>query len=264
MNAPLDRIEIESVGSDPVALATAVLAQLPGLAPPVPIHDIALTLDIVAIEERPFITLEGCLQTDPLKNLGIIAVNAKSGERRQRFTIAHELGHFLNERHRPTDIGLFKCSAQDMSNPSGEERHIVQEREANQFAIELLAPRSMMTTALNEEPDLTRACALADDLNISREATIRRYAEMHDETLAAVFSQNGKIRYVCKPDNFPNLSCWSGNLLPDPPIEPGEAKCSAMNEADPRDWLLAPHGKELFAQTLLQQNGFATTLLLIE
>lgn len=157
-----------------------------------------------------------------------------------------------------------ECSAQDMSNPSGDERHITQETEANQFAIELLAPRSLMATALDSEPDLILACALADDLNISREATIRRYVEMHNETLAAVFSKNGKIRYVSKPGNFPNLSRWSGNLLPEFPAEPDRGNCSAMSEAEPRDWLKAPHGKELFVQTLFQQNGFATTLLLIE
>ena len=197
MTLTLDRVEIESVGHDPGDLAAAVINQLPPVNGGTPIRDIALAPDIVAIEDHPFVGIEGCLQTDPLKSFGIIAVNAKSSDKRQRFTIAHELGHFLNEHHRPTEIGRFECSAQDMSNPSGEERHIIREREANQFAIELLAPRSLMETTLHDEPDLTRACALADDLNISREATIRRYAQMHDERLAAIFSRNGKIRYVC-------------------------------------------------------------------
>ena len=49
MTLSLDRMEIESAGSDPVRLAGALLRQLPELAGRVPIDEIALALDIVEI-----------------------------------------------------------------------------------------------------------------------------------------------------------------------------------------------------------------------
>ena len=74
MTLTLDRVEIESAGSDPVALARALLAQLPGLDGRVPIDEIALALDIVGIETRPLRSLEGCLQCDAFKSHGQIIV----------------------------------------------------------------------------------------------------------------------------------------------------------------------------------------------
>jgi hypothetical protein len=74
----------------------------------------------IRIEVAPLAGIEGCLQCDPLKRRSQIVVNAKSQPRR-RYTIAHELGHFLNE-HRPTlDFG-FACTAQDISHPSSPSR----------------------------------------------------------------------------------------------------------------------------------------------
>ena len=117
MSLALSRVEIESAGSDPRKLARALLAQLPAVTGPVPIEAIARALDIVSIEVAPLSGIEGCLQCDPLKSEGQIVVNANSPPRRRRYTIAHELGHFLNERHRPTiDLG-FACTADDMAKP---------------------------------------------------------------------------------------------------------------------------------------------------
>lgn len=265
MTLIIDRIEIESVGSDPAALAAALIAQLQDLKPPVPIHEIALALDINAIEERLLHSIEGCLQTDQHKSYGIIAVNATSKPRRQRFTIAHELGHFLNERHWPNKAGAFECSTQDMSNPRGVPQHITQEKEANRFAIEVLAPHALMANSLAQQPDLDRACTLACDLDISREAAIRRYVELHPHNIAAIFSHDDKIRYIEKGPDFPHLTVWNGNILPDTPLSPRDGSdLTDMTEADARGWLSQPHGKELLSQTLFQQRGYATTLLFLE
>ena len=107
MSLALSGIEIESVGSDPRKLARALLAQPPAVTGPVPIEAIAGAIDIVSIAVAPLLGIEGCLQCDPLKSEGQIVVNANSPRRRRRYTIAHELGHFLNERHRPTiDFGF--------------------------------------------------------------------------------------------------------------------------------------------------------------
>ena len=71
MSLLLDRCEIECAGgSDPVRLARALLKQLPDVNGPIPIEEIALALDIQAIEEFELQGLEAALITDANKSRG--------------------------------------------------------------------------------------------------------------------------------------------------------------------------------------------------
>lgn len=155
----LNRMEIEEAGS-PSQLAAAIHAQLPVTSGAVPVHAIAAALDITEIREEPITGFEGALVMTQDRNRGAICVNSRSSRQRQRFTIGHELGHFLNIWHRPTnsDAG-FTCRMQDLAQPWShksreQDRHITQEIEANRFAIELLAPRSLIRPFLKGIPDL--------------------------------------------------------------------------------------------------------------
>jgi hypothetical protein len=55
---------------------------------------------------------------------------------RRRFTISHELGHFLIAAHR----GDKRCSAKDMYENGRETHHQKEEAQANRFAAGLLMP----------------------------------------------------------------------------------------------------------------------------
>jgi IrrE N-terminal-like domain len=68
-----------------------------------PIHQIAEALDIVEIQQARLKGLEGALVSAPERDIGLIVVNSASSVQRQRFTVAHELGHFLNPWHRPIE-----------------------------------------------------------------------------------------------------------------------------------------------------------------
>ena len=191
-------------------------------------------------------------------------VNANSPPRRRRYTIAHELGHFLNERHRPTiDLG-FACTAEDMAKPRRTGPHLRQETEANIFAIEVLTPRSALGKFLKPDAELDHALALAKAFEISREAAIRRYVALQGECLAAVFSKDGRVRYVEKAENFPATTMWNGDALGDllPRHPPGTL--TTLDETMVLRWLRWPNGVTLFAQTLYQADGFAVTLLVAE
>jgi Zn-dependent peptidase ImmA (M78 family) len=81
----------------------------------------------------------------------LVAVEANHHEHRQRFSIAHEVGHYvLHYLPRTAPGGVFACTTADMETsalPGGgasAERlqHIRQEVEANQFAGELLMPEA--------------------------------------------------------------------------------------------------------------------------
>src|SRR3712207_5591168 len=101
MALDLDRMRLEDVGANPERLAEAIHDQLPGIGGAVPVHDIARALDIVEIREEPLTSFEGALITSPEKDRGAILVNALSSPQRRRYTVGHELGHFLNPWHKP-------------------------------------------------------------------------------------------------------------------------------------------------------------------
>ena len=265
MTLKLDRVKVEEVGASPARLAQAILTQLPDLQGAVPVYDIARALDIDEIREERTSSFEGCLLTDRNKSRGAILVNAASGLRRRRFSVGHELGHFLNERHVSVEDAKFSCTRQDMTNPTGSSQHQRQEREANSFAIELLAPRRLFQSRLDRPADLDHVLAIAEDLQISREAAARRYVELHDECVAMVFSVGERVRYVLKGDEFPSTAVWANDVMPRLASPPSDGSgLTALDEASPEDWLTRADGVALYAQTLFQANEFALTLLVVE
>lgn len=265
MAISLDRIEVEEAGADPVRLARAIHRQLPDHTGPVPVYDIARALDIEEIREERLTSFEGCLLTDRQKSYGAILVNASSRPRRRRYSVGHELGHFLNERHVPTTEDGFACTKEDMGSPVRFGWHLKQEREANTFAIELLAPERLIRPHLARPADLEHALAIAEDMQISREAAVRRYVQLHDECLAVVFSAGDRIRYVEKGPQFPGTTVWANDALPQLPPRPRDgSNLTTLGEAGPLPWLSRADSVTLFVQTLFQAEGYAMTLLLVE
>jgi hypothetical protein len=261
----LDRVTVEESGADPVRLARAIHQQLPGLTGAVPVHDIAFALDIEEIREERLTSLEGCLLTDRNKSYGSILVNGASSRRRRRYTVGHELGHFLNERHVPTTDEGFQCTKEDMGHPKRSGRYLRQEQEANTFSIELLAPERFIRSRLRHPADLEHALAIADDQEISREAAVRRYVALHDECLAVVFSAGDQVRYIEKGEGFPGTAIWANDALPPlPPIPRDGSDLTTLDEVSPLPWLSWTDGVTLFAQSLYQADGYGMTLLLVE
>jgi hypothetical protein len=124
---------------------------------PVSLRDVvsALNLEVVQSSGQPFVC-EAALE--PVGDGHRIVLNGPSSERRRSFTIAHEIGHFVLHPHRlaPQRGGVVNSAWQG------------QEREADQFAAELLMPESKVREAvLQYGPDVDR---LADRFDVSRKA----------------------------------------------------------------------------------------------
>ena len=263
----LDRMEIEDVGANPQHLAEAIHLQLGGRSGAVPVHAIARALDIDEIQEKALTSMEGGLVTTPERGYGSILVNRLSSPQRRRFTVGHELGHFLNPWHKPTTPTGFKCSRLDMRVASGAGRHLRQEAEANAFAAELLMPRNRLVPFLRQAPDLGVVLSLAEVLDVSKAAAVRRYVDLHDVPLAVIFSHNGCCQYIDSGKGFPALArLRKGDPMPWLLAVGGEggSKLTEAEETDSKDWLRSPATASLTVQTLYQQHGYATTLLIAE
>ncbi len=249
----------------PKEIARAIFAQTGTIDAPIPVKQIARALNIFDVKAQEFDGFEGMLLTDSVRSSGAILANTRYGHRRARFTIAHELGHFLMERHRPSSDAGFTCKAQDMREARINKRHLKQETEANKFAINLLAPFSLVDPLLSNDPDLKDAQRLRDHLDVSLEATVRRMIGRRDECLAAVWSINGKVRYSTRSGAFPWITCAKGEQLPRLSlarkiIAGGNAGFSTFAEVSPLAWTDRSEF-ELFEQTRLAANGHAVTLL---
>lgn len=259
----LDRMALDDLRQDIVAIAAAIHAQLGPLDFAIPIHDIARALDISDIHVEKVNGFVGALITQPERNFGTILVRAQDSRRRQRFTIAHELGHFLFSWHQPSDPGGFTCRSEDLwlSDGRAHNRHRRQEEEANLFAIELLAPAERVRPFLQSLPDLEHVVRLSNDLDISRQAAVRRYVSLHPRRLAFVVSQDGECDYVVRGGGFPALRVAKGRTLPQLPSPARASVLSAIESAGLVDWITKPVPGQLNVQSLHQQDGYAITLL---
>ncbi|MEU6602384.1 ImmA/IrrE family metallo-endopeptidase [Streptomyces flaveolus] len=78
----------------------------------------------------------------------VIGVNRQHHERRQRFTVAHELGHLRLHRGRPLILDTdTRVNFRDTVSSMATDR---EEMEANRFAAALLAPEVMVRRAARE------------------------------------------------------------------------------------------------------------------
>ena len=263
----LDRVDLADI-HHPAVLARTIHDLLDKRDGAVPVIDIAKVLDIAEVRLDRFNGFEGMLLTDTVRSTGCILANNSKGHRRARFTIAHELGHFLMERHELSGATGFTCSAQDMRETRDGRRHLRQETQANQFAIELLAPDYLMEPYLSGDPDLRDAQRMMDHINVSLEACVRRMVDRRDEPLAAIWSYNGAVRYFAKGTDFPFVAISRGDRIPQTSaahraVANGQPGFTQIAESDPHSWT-GRSDLELFEQTPVANNGHAVTLLWAE
>lgn len=108
-------------------------------------------------------------------NAAVIGVNWSHHPNRQRFTIAHEIGHYcLHEGGTYVDKGTY-ARYRDEESGSGTIR---EEREANRFAAALLMPSEWVRTAFYAQPfdpaDDDALTQLAETFKVSPQAMMIR------------------------------------------------------------------------------------------
>jgi len=160
---------------------------------PVDVELIATLLFDLGIERVPGLRLNGheyagLLQADAK----LIAVEAEHHPHRQRFSVAHEVGHFVLHYQQDPAATDFFCSPADMEVGAAQARatadraralYYQREAEANQFAAELLMPagavRAMHRVTGGQLP------RLAAHFDVSAQAMERRLQELGLQARAA-------------------------------------------------------------------------------
>jgi Zn-dependent peptidase ImmA (M78 family) len=117
-------------------LASNLIAKSKTDRPPVPVESIAREKGVIVSKRRVESNVSGFLYRNASKRRPVIGVNIAHHPNRQRFTIAHELGHFLLHAG---DVVHVDDPVNHRDERSGQGTD-VQEVESNLFAAELLMP----------------------------------------------------------------------------------------------------------------------------
>jgi Zn-dependent peptidase ImmA (M78 family) len=270
----MDDVELRMKLSDlggPEALADCIIKHFPEMEIPIPLSRIAEAVGIVDIISQKTDAFEGVLITDGSKTKGSIAYNESSRPQRRRFTIAHELGHFLLPLHGANA----QCAKADMSigHFTSKDSNRAREAEANLFAASLLMPRAMFLSAIRRlgAPEVGHIVKLADDYGVSKEACVHRYTDLCDDPCAVIFSRHGIVRYICKTKDFPFIDLRKDQPLPRQSIsaqmkyESGQT--SDQIETIPEIWTndcRRLRDKVLYEQSLDQTDGYRLSMLTID
>lgn len=134
----------------------------------------------------------------------------------QRFTVAHELGHYFLEGH-PEAIS--KIGPAHASRAGFTEGNLAIEIEADHFASGLLLPTTLVRRHLAGEPiGLEGIEALADASLCSLTASAIRAAECSPYPMAIVVSRGEEVRYAFMSEGFKRLGALTfirkGDALP--------------------------------------------------
>lgn len=269
----LDRMAIADVGPHPERIAREVIDQVErsegGLPLPVPVDAIAIAAGITEIRRVDAASFEGMLVQDDAKQSGAIAVNRRSSPERGRFTVSHELGHFLHPLH---DGEQFACTKADLTLASASrgDWHGVREVEANVFAAELLMPERLMAPFLRRRgsPEIATILGLHREFGVSKEAAARRLVTIHGEPCAVVFSRGGVVRGLARGDGFPYIGLSRDDRVTAASLTKrflgAIGEVSDQEEAVPGEWKLNADGGSLWEEVLMQENDHRLTLLVWE
>lgn len=266
----LTRLDLDGLGS-PTDIAARIHELVPDLPPRFAIEELCRQLDIDGITEVTTHAYEAALLMHPEKAYGSILVAKGRSDQRRRFSIGHELGHFLIPTHMPQADEPFECSLADLHlvDTREKDRRWRIEAEANRFAAALLMPpRGVRKGITSPRPNLLEVLRLAREFGVSKEAMARTYIEAQHEAIAVLVLDRGRLARVYRHTDLPWIEAGVGQSVPanslgcGHQIQPGEM--SGVEECDPELWFndrSAARVALLTEQVLGQANGFAMLLL---
>lgn len=267
----IDRLDLDGLGS-PAAIAERILEIESDLTLIVPLEELCSRLDISSIEKVDTEAFEAALVMDVNKAAGAILLARDRSLQRSRYSLAHELGHWLIPTHRPGAGDGFECQLDDLHRVDEKEQNRRRkiEAEANRFASALLMPPRRVRTEMGRAPDLQDIVALAAQFGVSKEAMARAYVDASREPIAALILHRGLVTRVYRNANFPWIDVRIGQVVPSGSIASAArpaASMSELDECDPAIWLSerdAGRTELLLEQVLGQAKDFAMVLLYAE
>jgi hypothetical protein len=141
---------------------------------------------------------EGALLRIAGRPLGTIVLRRDIPEPgRRRFTLAHEIGHYVLPNQQET---LGPCRPAAIESWDGSLNPA--ELDANRFAAEILVPHALVTAELQQPPTLDIVRKLAERFGTSLTAAAVRLVELTSYRAALVCSRNGSAEWYRASEEF--------------------------------------------------------------
>ena len=151
-------------------------------------------------------TFDGLTMFEPTTDEFYIHINTAKGNRHDnskgRFTLGHELAHYLLPHHR---LALMRGTMR----PHGSINYLIDskswkiEREADGFASSLLMPDSSFRTYIKGKKfNFQLLQEIADVYKVSLSAAALRFVEIGNHPIVVVYGVDKKIRWVRRSEDF--------------------------------------------------------------
>lgn len=151
---------------------------------PIPVEKVAKNLGLKIQFESYDEDMSGCLVRDGEDAL--IGVNISHHKNRQRFTVAHEIGHFLFHPGESIFVDrVFRVNRRDHNSSTAEKP---EEIEANQFASELLMPTELLLEDLNKY--------ISKNPDVGEDDLIEHFAHKYQVSVQAMVYKLVNIKFL--------------------------------------------------------------------
>jgi Zn-dependent peptidase ImmA (M78 family) len=157
----------------------------------IPLEELISFIDGPIVRYEPMEGCEGKLIS--YLDISVIKISDKiMNVGRKRFTLAHELGHYMLHR----DKKYICCSIADLFDWQGNNWI---ETEANYFAAELLMPSEIFSKESKKNKfSKSNLISLAALFNTSLTSTAIRYTQAGNEPIIIIYAQNGNVKWILK------------------------------------------------------------------
>jgi len=171
-------------------------------------HAKDIDLDLIAfslnaeVKRMPLSNCEGNIIGTDKK--AIITINQNASTERQRFSLGHETGHWVNDRHNNL---TYRCDANDMRQRTLQKNNFRQQKEvrANQFSAQLIMPEYIVLPYLSEQNiDFEIVRLLANEFTVSLTSSAIRLVELSPfPCMLVCWSKQGSRRWFSRSKLVP-------------------------------------------------------------
>ncbi|CBL44750.1 Conserved hypothetical protein [gamma proteobacterium HdN1] len=164
----------------------------------------------------------------------IITINSNAPTERQRFSLGHELGHWVNDRNKNL---TYRCNVNDMRQRSPAKDNFRQQKEvrANQFSAQLIMPKHIIAPQLNSMAvTFDNVRLIANDFRVSRTSAAIRIVELSPYPCMLIcWSKQGTRRWFARSPLVPD-NIWPHRTILNPHIN---FQASNAIEVDADMWI---------------------------
>lgn len=184
--------------SDLVRLTAQALLEEFGLECGTRLQEVASRLGL-QVQEVAATGFDGALLRVLGSPIGTIAIRQDIPELgRKRFTLAHELGHYVL----PNQQGEVTSPCRPFTIESWDRSLKSTELDANRFAAEILLPGPLLEDQLKTQPSMEVVREIASRFQTSMTAATFRLAELSTQRIAMVMSREGATKWYQGSDEF--------------------------------------------------------------